>query len=72
MTGQEVFAPDVQADERWKYKDWARKLGWRSVLCVPVKVHERVIGVLSMYETVVRKFSEMERRLIGAYTSQIA
>jgi len=70
-TKQVVIVRDVLSDPRWKYKDMAREMGWKSALCVPIMVHGLVVGVLSVYTFVIRDFSDMERQLLANYASQI-
>ena len=66
-----TIARDVLSDPRWKYKDQAREMGWKSALCVPIKVHEAIIGVISIYTFMIRDFSDLEKRLLMDYAAQI-
>jgi GAF domain-containing protein len=49
MSGAPVIIPDVSADSRFQYKEAARREGIVSVLCVPLEVHGKAIGVLRVY-----------------------
>ncbi|MBN1873933.1 MAG: GAF domain-containing protein [Anaerolineae bacterium] len=69
--GRITIARDVVSDPRWKYKDDAKEMGWKSVLCVPIKSQELVIGVISIYAFMVREFSDLERQLLTDYADQI-
>lgn len=49
LQGQTVIIPDVSVDTRFQYKDEARREGIVSILCVPLEVHGRAIGVMRVY-----------------------
>lgn len=70
-SGELVFVRDVLNTGNWKYKDMAQEMGWKSVLCVPVKVRQVVIAVVSVYTFVEKEFTEIEKRLVSNYVSQI-
>ncbi len=70
-SGNIMMVHDILADARWKYKDVAREMGWKSALCVPIEVRDAVIGVLSIYTFVIREFSDMEKQLLTDYATQI-
>jgi len=70
-SGKVVAVSDVLSDPRWKYKDIAREMGWKSALCVPIQVHGAVAGVISIYASVKRDFSDLEKQLLTNYAAQI-
>lgn len=45
-SGQAVITSDAQADERFNIRHSVMFLGLRSILCVPLKMKDRVIGVI--------------------------
>jgi len=49
IRGQPVIIPDVRVDSRFQYQGAARSEGIVSVLCVPLEVHGKAIGVLRVY-----------------------
>jgi GAF domain-containing protein len=49
LRGSPVVIPDVSADSRFQYQEAARREGIVSVLCVPVEVHGKAIGVMRVY-----------------------
>jgi len=71
LTGTIVTVYDILSDDRWKYKDYAEEMGWKSALCVPIEVYGKIIGVISVYTFVNREFSEYEKRLLEDYATQI-
>jgi GAF domain-containing protein/anti-sigma regulatory factor (Ser/Thr protein kinase) len=62
---------DIPSDERWKYKEEAKAMGWKSVLCVPIEARDVIVGVISIYTFVVRDFSDLEKQLLSSYATQI-
>jgi GAF domain-containing protein len=70
-SGKVIEVHSILSDPRWKYKKDAQEMGWNSVLCVPIKVRKSVVGVISIYSFVARNFSEMEKRLLFDYASQL-
>ncbi|GAC1308869.1 MAG: GAF domain-containing protein [Ktedonobacteraceae bacterium] len=49
LCGTPVIIPDVSADSRFQYPEAAKREGIVSVLCVPLEVHGRAIGVMRVY-----------------------
>jgi len=69
-TGQITVARDM-LHTPWQKNQVAQQTGWKSVLCVPVKVDRDIIGVLSIYAFTIREFSELEKNLLEDYVSQV-
>lgn len=63
---------DVKNDERYLNRDIAKKEGLCSLVCVPLAVKGRVIGVLNCYTSRKHKFSKHEIDLLTALASQTA
>jgi GAF domain-containing protein len=49
LSGSPVIIPDVSTDSRFQYPEAAKREGIVSVLCVPLEVHGRAIGVMRVY-----------------------
>lgn len=49
LSGSPVIIPDVSTDTRFQYQEAARREGIVSVLCVPLEVRGKGIGVLRVY-----------------------
>ena len=49
LSGTPVIIPDVSVDDRFQYKEAAKREGIVSVLCVPLEVHGKAIGVMRVY-----------------------
>jgi sigma-B regulation protein RsbU (phosphoserine phosphatase) len=46
QNGQAVISDDAQIDPRWDMRQSVRILGLRSILCVPLQVKGRVLGII--------------------------
>src|SRR2546430_1703914 len=71
-----VATPNLLADPRFIFTEEARasieRIGNRSVLAVPLRVGERVIGALGVGDQVGRRFDDDEIRLAEAFADQAA
>ncbi len=63
---------DVQGDGRYAYPDVAKREGLRSLLCVPMMVHERILGVIHLYTTEFHDFTRDEIQLLQTIANQAA
>jgi len=63
---------DVLKEPDYKYKDIAKKLGLKSLLCVPLHVKGKVIGVLNCYTSFYHKFTNSEISAIVSVANQAA
>ncbi len=66
LRGQTVMIKDVASDDRVEYRKEKQQEGIVSILSVPVKTKDKVIGVLRLYSGVPREFSEDEVMLVTA------
>lgn len=66
MEGKTVFIPDATKDPRVQYKKEAAEEGVYSILSVPLSIKGHVIGVLRLYTSEPRTFSEEEIEFIEA------
>ncbi len=67
-----VVVPNVIKEPGYKYKDIAEKEGIVSLLCVPMAVKNRVIGVLNCYTSKPHKFSNTEINVLTSVANQAA
>ncbi|MDP8230429.1 MAG: GAF and ANTAR domain-containing protein [Candidatus Gorgyraea atricola] len=67
-----VTVPDVLKESGYKHKDIAEKEGLVSLLCVPMAVKKRVIGVLNCYTSKPHKFSKIEVNILTSVANQAA
>jgi len=69
LCGAPVIIPDVRIDSRFQYKEAARREGIVSVLCVPLEVHGKAIGVLRVYTGEVCTFHEDDIQFLTVLAS---
>ena len=67
-----LVVSDVQADARYAYPDVAKAEGLRSLLCVPMMIQDRSLGVLNVYTTELRRFSAEDVQLLQTIANQAA
>lgn len=67
-----IAIENVQEEKDYKYKDIAKKEGISSLLCVPLAIKGRVIGVINLYTSVPHRFSKSEISILSAIAAQAA
>ena len=67
-----IVISDVLKEPGYKYKDIAEAEGLVSLLCVPLAVKNRVIGVLNCYTSKPHKFSKTEINVLTSVANQAA
>jgi GAF domain-containing protein len=60
LNGKTVLIPDAAADERVEYRKQVRQEGIVSILSVPVKLREEVVGVMRVYTALPHLFTDDE------------
>jgi signal transduction protein with GAF and PtsI domain len=63
---------DVLKEPRYKEKELAKKMGLRSMLSVPMRVKDRVIGVINIYKSYLHEFTKTELDLLTTVANQAA
>ncbi|MBC8252926.1 MAG: GAF domain-containing protein, partial [Ardenticatenia bacterium] len=72
-TGHSLIVPDTHADERhFKGVDQETGLAIRSILSVPMRAKQKVIGVIQVVDTEVNRFNNDDLRLVQAMASAAA
>ncbi len=69
LGGSTVIIPDVSTDSRFQYQEAARIEGIVSVLCVPLEVHGKAIGVMRVYSDELRVFAEEDVHFLTVLAS---
>ncbi len=67
-----IVVLDVTKDEEYKYRDIAEKEGLVSLLCVPMIVKAKAIGVINCYTQKLHHFTETEKNVLTAVANQAA
>jgi signal transduction protein with GAF and PtsI domain len=72
MTGRPVFIYDVTTDPRAQYPQAAAEEGISSILSVPISLKGKIIGVLRIYTSAPRDFTEDEITFVSSLAEQTA
>lgn len=67
-----IIVPDVQVSEDYIGHDLAVQQGLRSMICVPLTIQQRPVGVLSCYTSEVRDFEQDEISALETLAKQAA
>jgi len=62
----------VQEEKDYKYKEIAKKEGISSLLCVPLSVKGKAIGVINLYTSEPHKFTKSEINVLSSVAAQAA
>lgn len=63
---------DIDKDPKVKNPQLLKKYGYKSILCIPVILQNKTLGVLSMFSNKPRHFCEEEMKLSEIFASQAA
>jgi len=72
LKGNIVTIKDATIDPKFQYPAEVQKEGIRSVLCVPLQVKDRIIGVMRIYTAKVHNFTQAEIEFLSALASSAA
>ncbi len=72
LENKPITVYDVQQEKDYKYKELARKEGICSLLCIPLAVKGKVIGVINLYSSQPHKFTKNEINLSSTVANQAA
>ncbi|MBP8117191.1 MAG: GAF and ANTAR domain-containing protein, partial [Nitrospira sp.] len=67
-----IIVPDVTKEGSYMYPDMAAKEGLCSLLCVPMLVREKAIGVINTYTSKPHTFTAEDVKLMQAIANQAA
>ena len=67
-----LVIPDVQAHPEYRFPDIAQRAGLHSMVCVPLRVRERVIGTLNCYTDHPHFFTDEELHTLEAVANHAA
>lgn len=70
--GEPLIVQDITLDGRNVHAYVAKKYGLKSFLGVPLKIRDKVIGVLGMCTDQIRHFSQEEIQLVSSFANQAA
>ncbi|MBA4371718.1 MAG: hypothetical protein C0402_02520 [Thermodesulfovibrio sp.] len=72
LAGKPVSIYDITADKNARYRKEAEKEGIRSILSIPLRFREEVIGVLRMYTAEPVSYSDEDLKFVAAIAEQAA
>ncbi|HMK33689.1 MAG TPA: response regulator [Desulfomonilaceae bacterium] len=72
LSGKHAWVEDAAQDPRVQYPQEAMREGIKSILSVPLLIRNKVIGVLRVYTSVPRRFSDEEIRFLFGFAEQVA
>jgi len=72
LAGKPVSIYDITADKNARYRNEAEKEGIRSILSIPLRFREEVIGVLRMYTAEPVSYSDEDLKFVAAIADQAA
>lgn len=67
-----IIVPDVTKEKDYMFPDMATREGLCSLLCVPMMIREKIVGVINSYTSVPHSFTAEEVRLLQAIANQAA
>lgn len=70
--GHPIIVSDVREDPRFYYRDIAKKLGLVSLLSVPMRFRDKVIGIVNVYTPEEYSFTEEEVNIVQALANYAA
>jgi diguanylate cyclase (GGDEF)-like protein len=71
-TRETVHVYDVASDARFQKADLAGREGLRSLLCLPLLIRERCIGVMTFYHRAPRTYTPDELQFLRAFASTVS
>ena len=72
VEGRPIAVKDVRKTPEYRYPDIARKEGLCSLICVPLRLRDKIIGVLNCYTDKPHTFSDDEIAVLTAIGSHAA
>ncbi len=58
LQGKTVIIEDASIDKRLQYPEETKKEGINSMVCIPIRSREKIIGVMRLYSSCIRKYPE--------------
>ncbi len=72
LAGKAVSIYDIQSDPNAPYRGEASREGIRSILSIPLRIHDEVMGVLRMYTVEPVKYTGEDLKFVNAIAEQAA
>ena len=72
LRNKPIVIKDITKEKEYKYQDVAKKEGLKSLLCVPLSVKGKTIGVLNCYTPKTHDFTKTEVHMLISIANQAA
>src|SRR5258708_36861752 len=72
LQGKTIIIPDLSVDTRFQYQEAAKREGIVSILCVPLEVHGKSIGVMRVYTNEQHTFHDDDIQFLSVLASLAA
>jgi GAF domain-containing protein len=72
LQGKTIIIPDLSVDTRFQYQEAAKREGIVSILCVPLEVHGKSIGVMRVYTNEQHTFHDDDTQFLSVLASLAA
>ena len=72
LTGEPVHIPDVSRDEVYSKGELLQREGFRSLLCLPLMVRGRCIGVVTFYHREPHRYTPEELRFLTTFAGTVS
>ncbi|HQP91608.1 MAG TPA: GAF and ANTAR domain-containing protein [Candidatus Omnitrophota bacterium] len=72
LENKPISVYDLQQEKEYKYKELAKKEGICSLLCVPLSIKGKAIGVINVYASEPHKFTKNEVHVLSTVAIQAA
>ena len=71
--GEKIISVNAQVDPRFKHSESVKITGLRSVMCVPIRVKEKIIGVIYLDNQIDEgRFNDLHLDMLEAFANQAA
>ncbi len=70
--GHPIIVSDIREDQRFFYRDIAKRLGLVSMLSVPMHFREKIIGVINVYTSEEHSFTKEEVNIVQTLANYAA
>ncbi|MEK6732035.1 MAG: HD domain-containing phosphohydrolase [Candidatus Omnitrophota bacterium] len=70
--GKPYIINDIRKDKNYKYPYYAMQKGLRSLITVPLVQKDKIVGVLSIYNTKIGQYTQEDVKLLSMFASQAA
>lgn len=71
-SGKPCVCADIEQDDRFLWREPARKRGYRSLICLPLRAENRTFGVLALYSDETLQIGEEAIRLLQDLADDLA